>query len=289
MSESKFKLPTGDTEYKLKPIKKTRGKYKEIDKNHLANFLFGPAKKHLMADISHEPVLTLKEQLFFEDASLSGLGFSPGDLATNKRKENYWANPENRVSLDELGVNLDLSIPKDYLIYAILRSKKDIVAMHPDDLEGSKMKQTYKWVLEPKGYAEASKADSYNANREIFKCLGKIEDNKVDMINFLLEANPKKFISSSSKLDFLQGELNTLATEKPATFIRIMNDKDVSIKGTIKRALKAQAIKKDGISFVLDEGDVLGTSLNETIKFLKNPENQDVRDKIEIKIEKSKV
>ena len=94
-----------------------------------------------MADISHEPVLTLKEQLFFEDASLSGLGFSPGDLATNKRKENYWANLENRVSLDELGVNLDLSIPKDYLIYAILRSKKDIVAMHPDDLEGSKMKK----------------------------------------------------------------------------------------------------------------------------------------------------
>ena len=289
MSESKFKLPTGNTKYKLKPIKKVRGKYKEIDEQHLANFLFGPAKKHLMADISHEPVLTLDEQLFFENASLSGLGFNPGDLATNKPENNYWANPKNKISLDESGLNLDLSIPKDYLLYAILRSKKDLVAMHPDNLKGSKMKQTYKWVLEPEGYQAKAKADDYNVNREIFKFLGKIEDNKVEMINFLLEAEPKKFVSSSSTLDFLQGELNKLAKEKPSTFIKVMKDDDRGIKSTIKRALKAGAIKKDGISFVLDEGDVLGSSLNETIKFLKDPENQDVKDKIEIKIEKSKV
>jgi hypothetical protein len=290
MSEKneKFVLPKGNTIWQLKPHKQVRGKNKEITKEHPANFLYGTAKKHIIADTSNGNPLTYQEQLFFESPE-SGMGFKPGDLAISQSKDNYWNNYLNRVPLNENGIKIDISTPSGYLMYKYILSNKDKVAPHPDSLKGSSMRKTFQWCFYPEGYSEEAKAEEYNITAKIYKYLGKIEDNKVEMINFLMAADPKKFISSSTTMAFLKGELNKLAKEQPTSFIQIMNDDDRNIKGTIKKAIKCSAIKKDGISFLLDEGDVLGNSLNETIKFLKNKENQDVLDKIEIKIEKSKI
>lgn len=290
MSEKneKFVLPTENTIWELKPHKKVRGKNKEIGKDHAANFLYGTAKKHIIADTSNGNPLTYQEQLFFESPQ-SGLGFKPGDLAVSQDKDNYWNNYLNRIPLDESGIKIDISTPSGYLKWKYILSNKDKVASHPDQLKGHNMKQTFQWCFYPQGYSEKAKAETYNITATIYKYLGKIENNKVEMINFLMAADPKKFIGSGTTMDFLKGELNKLATEKPSTFIQVMNDGDRNIKAIIKKGVKCGAIKKDGISFILDEGDILGNSLNETIKFLNNKENQDVLDKIEIKIEKSKI
>lgn len=290
MSNTEFKLPTTDTKLKVKAYKQVRGKNKEIGKDHAASFAFGPAKKHIMADTSKGNPLTLEERKFFENSEKSGLAFNPGDLAVNhKDKDNYWNNPLNRVILDAAGTDLDISQPEDYLKWKYILSNTQLVAKNPEELDGSAKKKTFRWVIEPEGYQATVKSNKYNETQKIYRFLGKIDDDKVSMINFLMEAYPKKHIASSTTEEFLRGELNKLATEKPKLFITVMEDTDRNVKALIKKALKCNALTLDGVSYQLYTGDVLAESLVDMIKFLKDPENQEIVDKLEIKIEQSNV
>lgn len=288
-TEKGFSLPDKKTMVKIKPIKKARGKFNEIAKNHVANFLFGPARKNYMANLSYGSPLTKEEQEFFENSNKSGLPFERGDLSSLKRENNYWKDIKNKISLNESGLTLDLSQPEDYLKLKWLLSNKDEFAEHPDVLEGPTNKKTYKWVVTPEDYKDNKAITKYNKQKEIFKFLGKIENDKTAMINFLLVAEPKKFVSSSTSSEFLVAELNKIAENDSDKFIRILHDSDRDIKATIRRGLKCQAILKDGISYTTDTGDIIGNNMNDAIKFLKNVENQDVLDIIEAKIEKSKI
>lgn len=284
-----FSLPEEKTIVKIKPIKRVRGKFNEITKDHLANFIFGPGKRHYMANLSNGNPLTKKEQEFFEDSEKSGLPFKRGELSHILKENNYWKDVTNRVSLDERGITLDLSLSEDYLIYKWLLSNKDEFAEHPDVLEGATNKKTFKWVAVPEEYKDTKAVSKYNKQKEIFKFLGKVENDKTAMINFLLVAEPKKFVSSSTKSEFLVAELNQLAEKNSDKFIQILHDEDRDIKATIRRGLKCRAILQDGISYTTDTGDIIGNNMQDAIKFLKNVENQNVLDIIEAKIEKSKI
>lgn len=289
--EIAFELP--DKKVKLKPVKKVKGKNGEISLKHEANFLFRNAKNTFEASIykngNYISPITRKEQKFFENPELSGLSFTPGDLAVDRPKAtNYWLSKRARYSLAEDSLIFDLSRPLDYLKYKILMSHEGLVAEHPDHLEHGhlKRKATYLYVFEELDHEAKKKSKEYHTEAEMWKFMFSIEDSSSDMVNMLTLLNPKSRIAKDATVGFLQGELKSFIKNDPKRFSRTMKEGDLEVKAILKRAIDKKFIKIDGIIHTLDTGETLGENRTEVLAFLKNEENQAVLDKLKVKLAK---
>lgn len=291
-----FKLPKFDPQdpkkhvVKVLPVKRVRGKDGYINLQHENNFLFGRSKitlppKLRNASGSLVSPLTQDETAYFENSELSGLPFKRGDLSVhNKDEDNFWYSREARITLTETPLELDLSDSMDYIKYKILLSNYDKICPDPDALNDSRNKQTYKFVIRPYHYEDKSKIKKFNRTKDIYRFLGKIEGDKTQMTNFLLVMYPDKYISPTTKTDTLIGRLQDAAETDQSRFIEVMEDEYRDLKATVRKAVKKQALKQEGTSYETPEGDVIGNNLKETLEFLSDPKNQELLDKIEVRI-----
>lgn len=283
-----FKLP--NKKLKLKPVKKARGKNGEITVRHEANFLYRNAKNRfepcLYQDGQLRNPLTKEEQQYYESDECP-LSFKPGDLAVDKDEKNYWTSKRARITLDENSLEFDLSDDMDYLKYKILLTYPKLFAAKPEYLEkgNPNWRREFLYVFEPINYEEHKKAENYASESEMYRFMFRIENDKDMMINTLTLLNPKQRVAPNVTQDFLKGELNSFIKNSPKRFSEVMKDEDLEYKAILKRGIDKGAIKVEGVVHTLPTGDVIGENRNEAIAFLKAPENEQILDKIKIKID----
>lgn len=274
-----FTLP--DEEVFVKFIKRQRGSI--INQNHI---LYGGMLENSYKEY---PVKQLKNGKFanvLTDEEKEGLenimGLEPNALSIYNKKDNYWNNI--KVKLTKEGVHFNLKDPEDYIKVKILESYDDQIAPSVKELN-RQQKATYLFVI-VRGDEESV---VYNAKidikKEAFKALGKIEDSKEAMEDFLMMFGTP--VSKDSSLDWIRSQVNTKADENPKKFLEILADPDYKMKVLLKKAVKQGILTYSGGQYVT-VGDNLNVShknevpnLGNALVFLQSPEGQDMRLRIE--------
>ena len=101
---------------------------------------------------------------------------------------------------------------------------------------------------------------------------------------FLISRNRVK---SNSKLEFLQGQVADYALKNPERYLEIVNDRDMSTRVLIEKAVSCKAIERKGGVHRSSGGDLLGTDLQSTVEYLKDKANGDVRFLIEEQVRRA--
>lgn len=274
--KTNFTLP--DKVIKVKYIKRKRGMASDVSDDHVISggMLNGSIKKFqapLLSNGTIANVLTKDEKTYLE--SVTGLNLSVyGD---------FWLN--HFVTLFKDDNQFDLSNPIDYISYKIMLFLKDDIAPSWDERN---KKQTYQFVITSDEEEFVEKKQKYDSKKEAFKLYGKIEDDK-DKIIGVLSLLTNKPIAETSKLSWLQAQLEEFIDSKPQSFIELMKDKFIDTKLLIQEGIKSKVILKKGNKYstidgldLCENGQV--ASFDNAVIYLENPKHQDVRSLIEAKI-----
>ena len=118
---------------------------------------------------------------------------------------------------------------------------------------------------------------------------GKIEDDR-DKLLGVLKLLSNQPISSDSKLDWIQGKVEEILDEKPATFLNIVQDPALETKMVINKAVDAGLIKirsnryetVDGLE-LCEAGEI--ASFENAVRYLDSDKNQEVKSLLEARID----
>lgn len=102
-----------------------------------------------------------------------------------------------------------------------------------------------------------------------------------------------KPIAHNVKLDWLQSKIEDYIETEPKRFLEIVKDSGLHTKVLIHKGIELGVISKEGTRYSTEDGLSLHESgevptFNNTVAFLDNPRNQDIRSLLEAKINKKK-
>ena len=247
--------------------------------------------------------LTEKEREFFE-SDRAGLGYKPGDLLANKfvmdaNRNNsilksFWTRFSYSISksagiIDEDTIldTLDLTNPMHYLNYAVLRA--NIGTFVGTDPNPRTFKASYVLIMLDEDVDDETKATKGDKLAEAFTHYGTISTKPDDLRELLtvawLEKLTKIKPQRDNKLEWLKAETTKfIQLDNGESYLRVIknNYKD---KVFIHRAMEAGAIKLSAGGYSTDTGMPLGATIDHVIKYLANPQNQELYITITQKIE----
>jgi hypothetical protein len=286
-TKSTFTLPKRKVQ--VVPVRRKGG---WLPPSHEASFLYKESKFKI--GVPTDPKsgrlrnpLTEEEKAYFENKTVSGLSYNPGDLSIHKEgKDNFWLSYE--IALDKHVLELDLSDPMDYIAYKVLLTNTGLVAPSIDQKFG---KGSYKYALAEQGYEEKAKAKEAYNKREAYKEFDKMSESATSMTNFLNVYNSDKpghkRIPRNATRDFLESEIERVIESDITGFMSTIKDEHFEEKLLIYTAIMTRAIERDGLSYTLPGGRVIGNSMNEVIGFLKDDANNEEVLKIKSRIDNS--
>lgn len=269
----------------VKPIMRVRNPM-VTDPQHEAYFLFGNANIGYMLPIDTQgnlvnPFSSHEEQKWLENEL-------DLDLNYHRVKDNPWH--KLKVKLGKDNKVLDLQNPKQYLEYLILKANKLQIA--PDGAS-IKDKATYRYALVSENHEVKQNTSKANLKIEAYTALGKLQDDKEAMINFL-KVYGKKVSYIGSKPEFILSQITKIIEEDIEGFLGVYKDKEnYEIKLLIAQAVECGAITKKGREFTLPSGDPLANegdkgTIDNAVKYLKSPANQEVLTIIKVRVDNAK-
>ena len=189
---------------------------------------------------------------------------APGTLS--KYNRDYWAN--FKVDVPKEGVVLDLANPEDEVKYLVLKAHQRVAnsemerfdtpfaeyVMTSDEQEAKVENQKSK--LKRRAYKVFSNM-STTEMRDVLKVMGKRAGDE-------------------SSIDFVEAQLDKIVTEDPQDFINTVEDPTFKMRAFIDDCLAARVLVKNGTKYQLPGGDTVGYTLEQTIEYLQNPDNQEV-------------
>lgn len=280
--QNTFKLP--NEVVTVKYIHRNRGMAANVEKNHVISggFMSKAVRKFstpLMRNGSIANILNEQEKETLE--KITGLNLSVyGD---------FWYNFKVPLHKEDANNKLDLSNPMDYISYKILQSLKNEIS---PNWNSRNSKQTYQFAICREDEEMLESKGKYDAKKQAFKMYGKIEDDKEKLLS-VLKLLTNKPISPDSKLDWLQHKVEEYIDSYASNFVNVMEDKLLYTKILINTALdKGVIVKKSNKYFTVDglelcnSGEV--STFDNTVSYLDNPKNQEIKSLIEAKINKIK-
>lgn len=269
----------------VKYISRNTGMAANVDKNHViaGGMLTTAVKKYaapLQRNGSIKNVLSNEEKEYLED--VTGLNLSVyGD---------FWQTHYVPLHKESANNILDLSNPMDYISYKILTSlsKHDIAPSWKDRNKNL----TYQFAITREDEEMLETKSKLDSKREAFMSYGKIMDNKEQLLG-VLKLLTNKPLSENSTLDWLQHEVEQFVDKEPTKFLNVVKDKSLFTKLLINNAIdKKVIIKKSNRYSTADGLDLCNAgeipTLDNAVKYLDEPINQEVRSIIEAKINKAK-
>lgn len=205
------------------------------------------------------------------------------DLSIYRKENNFWkTNPVASVTLDKNIKRLDLSIPNDYIKYKVLLANSETIAPY----DGAKyQKATYRFVIIDETEKASKETDLNEIKDKAYHYYLSIKDNVEKLKNYLKISGRTP---SSDELKFLRTEVAALRDANPKEFLEIAKDPNADTKLLMHNAIRIQAIVKVARdSYSLSSGVSLGNFI-ETLKFLNDPNNHEIRLKIEERVEEAK-
>jgi hypothetical protein len=280
--KEEFSLPYETV--KIQFIKKQRGAISDVKHVAFGGMLEGTAK-HFVPKKSKEtfkyiPVLDAEEQKFLEEM----LGYDKGGLGLYKDQNNFWDKFE--FSVPKEGMNLRLFDPIDYIRYKILLTYTNTVSPSLADLKLND-KATYYFVMVRQGEEDNVEVVKYNVKKEAYKIAEKLELNPQHIREFLYLKGTR--VAADTPITWLISRLGQMVENEPEEVVNIYTTKDYKIRSLVARGVLSGVIKDVHGSFSLEDGITLceeneSPSLASAIKFLSNPANASLRQRIEAKI-----
>ena len=212
-----------------------------------------------------ESVLTPEEQKFFEEAL-------DEDLSIHRKTNNFWHRFSIRIRKDDKlmdnGYELDLSDPLDNLRYRLLK----IQPLVAPDWESRFRRGEYRFALVDERDEEIRHAEQVDVKKEAYLFLGKIEDSKTKMYDFLRVMG--KMPPKNSSKESLKKLIDDMISD-PKMIHKVLEaakDEDYEIKLLINNAVDLGVIEKKRNKYYLPGGDPINpmdSTLKGTVEKLK--------------------
>jgi len=225
---------------------------------------------------SHPNGMTQKE--FFEKEL--GVNLNP----TLPHDENFWrTDRRGRVTLTKEGTTLNLNTALDMLKYLILLSNRMLISPSYDDRV---LKATYEFMIVDESKVTVKKLEEASIKAQAYVKFAEITNSKKATIGFIKSLG--RAIPATATEDWLKSEVLTIVDSNPNYFLEIVNHPQYEQRIFVQEAIEAGAIIRKGEKrYTLDNGAELG-DLTDTINYLNNPDNQEVKLRIKAKVELAK-
>ena len=220
----------------------------------------------------------MTEQEFFEKELGKDLNpYLPKD-------DNFWRMSKlGRVMLKKEGLTLNLNKSLDMLRYKILLSNEKKIARSYED---RKTRQSYEFMIVNQGKMTSQRIEEAGVKAKAYAKYGEITSNKTSMVNFIKSLG--RVIPVTHTEDWLKAEILTVVESNPGSFLAKINDPSYEMRIFVQDAVDCGAIKRlNEKRYVLDNGVELG-DLMQTINFINDAKNQEVRLRIKSQIEMAK-
>lgn len=268
------------TEKKVKIVMVPRGGGMIDDPNNVGYYRYNGTKISWCLPKSQSkrtlvPILNAEEREFFEKALQLDLNFY-------KKEDNFWGTFYVDIMVDEnfkkFGLELDLSDPMDNLKWRVWKTFPGMAPSWDERFDRGE----YILALVDAEYQEEQKATKANKNLKAYKHLGRLEGSHTKLFDFLTIyalQHPKK-----AKVPSSEAHIEALITQAENTiqndlngYLAIAEDPDYDTKLLIHRAMALEAIQMNWSTkeFYTPEGKRLGTSLDEVVKNIKDPDYQE--------------
>lgn len=226
--------------------------------------------------------LTTEERKFLEDELLI-------DLNVNSPKCFYREHniliKKTSLDLASLFLELDLSKPMDYLDYKILLLSPVIANSWSERFNN----WSFEWALQDLGEEHEQAISLAELKMKAYAWFSNNDKSKTKMYDFLRVYGIN--IGVDSDISFMKKTIVDLieTPKKLRKMIDIINDKDFETRLFIDKAIRIGEITRVGThKYALLSGDVIGNTLSETIKYVKDPLNSVIISSIQDKIEHNK-
>jgi len=220
--------------------------------------------------------MTQKE--FFEKEL--GIDLNP----TLQTEKNFWrSDRRGRVILTKEGTTLNLNQSLDMLKYLILLANRLLISPSYEDRE---LKATYEFMVVDESKVTSQKLVEANIKAQAFVKFAEVTNSTKAIIGFIKSLG--RTIPLSATEDWLKGEVLNVIDNNPKYFLEIVNHPQYNDRIFVQESIEAGAIiRKSEKRYVLDNGIELG-DLTDTINYINDPENQEVKLRIKAKIELTK-
>jgi len=190
----------------------------------------------------------------------------------------------SKVVVRKDGLLLKLSDPLDYVWYKILKSNKDKIAFSWDVRFD---RPSFEFALVDGNVEASNKASENKLKDDAYEIYMGLKGSRPKLENFLKVVG--KAVTRDMSEDFLRTEVAELRDMNPGEFIRVADDPNFATKVLMVDAVSEGALVKTRMGgYELASGVEIGSSEKETVSYLLNPKNIDIRKKIEYQIENSK-
>ncbi len=184
----------------------------------------------------------------------------------SKYNREWWGN--FKMEIPKNGIKLDTRLPMDEIKYKVALVHSEVA---PSEAE-KYFTPFANYVLTSEEQETQETLKSIEVEAEAYKEFSKLNIN--GMKDFLLVFG--KNVKNDALDDFVKGAVGKTVKEEPAKFLEIIQDPNFKTKVFIKQCVIKNVLKESGTKYVMHGGDVLGYTMQATIDYLTNPENQEV-------------
>jgi hypothetical protein len=220
--------------------------------------------------------MTQKE--FFEEEL--GVDLNP----TLPIEKNFWRSDRRaRVVLTKEGMQLNLNLPLNMLHYLILMANKSLVSPSYDNRND---KATYEFMIVDESKVTSKRIEEASIKADAFSKFAEITRSKASTIGFIKSLG--RTVPATVTEDWLKAEVLNVIENSPKAFLEIVNHPQYNDRIFVQEAVEAGAIIRKGDKrYTLDNGVELG-DLQDTINYVMDPENQEVKMRLKAKVELTK-
>lgn len=274
-----FSLP--NEKVRVKFIKRAVGMAAGVADDHIISggMLEGSYRKlpvPMLRNGAKKNVLTASEKAYFEGKNGPFEGQNLGVYGKNSFWDDFY------VTLEKLGIILDLSLPHDYLRYKVLLAWTSIIAPSLKELR-TNPSSTYQFYLERDGEEDKEAAKSLSITKAAWKNFDKIEDNR-DVLSAVVFLMTGKKVAGNAKIEYLNTEVEKVVDKKTIQFNKLIEDAQFETKILVANAERAGLIKVVNRKYETEDGLAITqtgqTKVDHVVDFFNDPMNNEVKELI---------
>lgn len=198
------------------------------------------------------------------------------DLSIHKKKDNFWKTFFVKVVKDfnlmHIGYEFDLSDPMDVLRYKVMQFEPTVAPSWDKRFS----KGEYRFALVAEDYEAKVETDATQKLITAYTFLGTLKGSATRMKEvlgtYLMETKSTKQVPADASKEWLSTELKKVIESDINVFLKLMDDKDSSIKYLILKGIRVGAITKEGRNSYTIPGEGVSYMLDEIVKYLKEAE-----------------
>lgn len=234
------------------------------------------------------PYITMTEQEFFEQE----LGLQKGDLDPLKtyvsddgsvKNRSYWSSQPSSLKLDNSPIDLNLNIANDMLKYKVaLANSKTRIAPSFEDIDNN---PSYTHVISDIDIETKEKAKETDIKTKALKKFFEITEGKdIKKLNELHSMIEGKWQTSTKWDGAYQTVFNKLENN-PSKFLTVTEDTKYNTKLLLMKFIKYGEVRISNGEYKTIDDREMGT-YNEAIKWIDDPENFAIVEKIKNRLDK---